>query len=190
MPPAKKRAPSSRPRRPTKAERLQQAKDRRALRWRLAAIVLLVAALAAYLLANRTTPDDRVIAAVEASEACEYDTVTDEDPPAAGDVEDVDPAEPGFYEPNDEAPSDLALLRAMRQGFVVLWYEPERGADDYRGVSDRFGRDLVVVPRPGLPGAVVVTSWERRLVCERFDEGAVVRFTEAFRDRGPEKGFL
>jgi len=169
---------------------VQRAKDRRALRWRLTAIVVLSGALVAFLVVNRTSEDDAVIAALEASGTCDYDTVSNDDPPATGDVGDVDPAEPGFYEPDDEVPSDLALVRSMRQGFVVLWYDPSASSDPYHGVSDRFGRDLIVVPRPGLSRQVAVTAWERRLRCETFDEAAVVRFTEAFRDHAPEKGFL
>ena len=189
MPPAKKRTSTS-ARRPTKAERLQRAKDRRALRWRLTAITVLVAGLAVFVVMNRSSEDDKVIAAAEASGACDYDSVTDQDPPASGDVDDTDPAEPGFYTPDDEPPSDLALLRAMRQGFVVLWYEPTVDVDELHGVSDRFGRDVIVVPRAGLSKPVVLTAWERRLLCERIDDGAAARFVEGFRDRAPEKGFL
>lgn len=189
MPPAKKRtSPSAR--RPTKAERLQRAKDRRALRWRLAVIAVLVAGLVAFVTMNRSSEDDAIIDGAEASGACSYDTVTDEDPPASGDVDDSDPAEPGFYTPDDEAPSDLALLRSMRQGFVVLWYEPSVDVDELHGLSDRFGRDVIVVPRPGLGVPVALTTWERRLLCQRYDETAAARFVEGFRDRGPEKGFL
>jgi hypothetical protein len=187
VPPAKKRTSS---RRPTKAERLQRAKDRRALRWRLTVITLLVVGLAVFVTLNRSSEDDVIVDAAEASGACSYDTVTDEDPPASGDVDAADPAEPGFYTTDDEAPSDLALLRAMRQGFVVLWYEPSVDTDDLLGLSERFGRDLIVVSRPGLSVPVALTAWERRLLCERIDDAAAARFVEGFRDRAPEKGFL
>ena len=151
----------------------------------------MLAALVGVFVFTRADDDAAVIAELEASGACAYDTVTDSDPPSAGDVEAEAPAEPGFYTPDDDAvPSDRALLRAMRQGFVVAWYPPADEPGGLQAVSDRVGRDLIVVPHAGLSTAVVFTAWERRLVCSTFDEAAAARFVDAFRDKGPEKGFL
>lgn len=168
----------------------ERRKQRRALRWRVTIVTALLVVLAAVVLLTRGDDDDGVIAGIEASGTCAYDKVTDEDPPAAGDVEDVEPARPGFYEPADEAPSDLGLLRAMRQGFVVLWYDPKTSLDPLQAISDRFGRDLILVPRPGMARPVALTAWGRRALCTAPDETATARFVEAFRDQGPEKGFL
>jgi hypothetical protein len=43
-----------------------------------------------------------------------------------------------------------------------------------------------VVPSPGLKERIVLTAWEKRLLLDRFDEGAAAAFLEAFRGRGPE----
>lgn len=160
------------------------------MRWRLGAIVVLLAALVVVVWTSRGGEDGTVVSEVEASGACDYDTTSGEDPPASGEVAEVEPAPPGFYELDDEPPADRALLRSMRQGFVVLWYAPAADPDTLRGLSDRFGRDLIVVPRPGLATPFAVTAWERRALCSSADEGAIAAFVEGFRDRGPEKGFL
>jgi hypothetical protein len=174
----------------SKAERLERQKQRRALRWRLTAVIVLLLGLALFVVLNRGGEDDAAIAEVEASGACAYDTRTDEDPPSDGDVDDVEPAEPSFYEPDDELPSDLSLIRAMRQGFVVLWFDPETPVDEVHPLSDRFGRDLIVVPRPGMTTPIAVTAWKRRALCASIDQRAIAAFVDGFRDRAPEKGFL
>jgi hypothetical protein len=180
---------STRPRM-TKAEQARRDLERRSIKRRLIVAAVLVVGLGAFVVFTRADEDAAVIAELEASGVCHYDTVTDGDPPAGGDVGDVDPAEPGFYEDVDAAPSDVALIKAMRQGFIVLWYPAGTPPDGFHDLSDRFGRDLIVVPRPGQEAAAAVTAWGRRLVCSSVDEAAITRFTEAYRDKGPEKGFL
>ena len=141
----------------------------------------------------RTRPEGDVVAEIEASGSCEYTAAAEGDPPAGGDTGDADAAEPGFYRMGDPVPSDQSLVKAMRRGFVVLWYREEASKselDAAESLSDRFGRDLIVVPRSPLTEPLVVTAWERRLHCTQVDETSIARFTEAFRDKGPEKGFL
>ena len=154
------------------------------------ALIVVVAGVVVY---SRIGADGDVIAQLEASGNCEYDTVVDGDPPAGGDPGETEAAEPGFYRIGDETPSADALVKAMRRGFVVLWYRTEARqaeVDVATSLSDRFGRDLIVVPKSPLTHPMIVTAWERRLRCTSPDEDAIARFTEAFRDAGPEKGFL
>ena len=113
------------------------------------------------------------------------------DPPAGGPHE-PQAANPGFYE-GTRAPSDGQLVHAMEHGFVVLWYKPDlppEKMDQLEQLSDQFGRELIVVPRPSLEGQVAVTAWHKRLLCGELVPDKVARFTEAFKDQGPEKGFL
>ncbi|HUP84901.1 MAG TPA: DUF3105 domain-containing protein [Acidimicrobiales bacterium] len=113
------------------------------------------------------------------------------DPPAGGAHTDA-AANPGNYR-TKEAPSDGELVHAMQHGFVILWVKPglsdaEQGEVD--GLSNQFGRELIVVERPSLEGDVAVTAWHKRLLCRRLERAKVATFTNAFKDRGPEKGFL
>ncbi|HEX7166111.1 MAG TPA: DUF3105 domain-containing protein, partial [Acidimicrobiales bacterium] len=120
---------------------------------------------------------------------CDYDTDPTADPPAGGEPA-GDAAEPGFYRKGEPPPADRALVRSMRRGFTVLWYGDGARDDVLNGLSERFGRELIVVPREGLPTTYAVTAWERRLRCDGHDDAAMARFVDAFRDSGPEKGFL
>jgi hypothetical protein len=59
----------------------------------------------------------------------------------------------------------------------------------------RSRRWVLVVPRPSLPTALAATAWRRRLLCPdgadplRAD-GPIGNFVTAFRNQGPEKGFV
>jgi hypothetical protein len=81
----------------------------------------------------------------------------------------------------------------MEHGFVVLWYKPDLPAEEMAKVeriSDRHGRELIVVPRRSLGGPVAVTAWHVRFLCSAIDAVPVSDFIRAHVDRGPEKGFL
>jgi hypothetical protein len=96
--------------------------------------------------------------------------------------------ETGFY---SEPQRPTELVHALEHGNIVIYYDQpgpraleqlRRWADTYQGQWD----GVVVVPSPGLKERIVLTAWEKRLLLDRFDEGAAAAFLEAFRGRGPE----
>lgn len=217
-PPAKgsssrsKGAPASRKgsaaRRPA-AQPTRREKEARALRNRLilGALILVIAGGVIFL-AARPDPARPVIEQLEAGAGgCDYDTKHDGtaanqnehipnptytvDPPAGG-AHQPQAANPGFYRPG-KAPADGQLVHANEHGFIILWYRadlpPEKMAS-LEELSDEFGRELIVVPRPTLVGEVAVTAWHKRLVCDELVPEKVALFTRSFKDQGPEKGFL
>ena len=113
------------------------------------------------------------------------------DPPAGG-PHLATPANPGFYRPGS-APPDGQLVHAQEHGFVVLWYRPDlpdAELTQLEQLSDQFGRELLLVPRESLTGEIAVTAWHKRMLCQELFPEQVSRFTRAFVDKGPEKGFL
>jgi len=46
---------------------------------------------------------------------------------------------------------------------------------------------FIVIPRPSLDSRIAVTAWARVDKMETVDEGRITAFTNAFRDKGPEK---
>lgn len=217
-PPAKRSSPASKsaptPRkgsgakRPA-AQRTRREKEARALRNRLifGALALVVAGGVIFL-AARPDPARPVIEQLEAGAGgCDYDTKHDGtapeqeehipnpvfkvDPPAGG-AHEPQAANPGFYRPG-KAPSDGKLVHANEHGFIVLWYRPDLPPDKVASLeelSDEFGRELIVAPRPSLKGEVAVTAWHKRLVCRELVPEKVALFTRSFKDQGREKGFL
>ncbi|HET9444002.1 MAG TPA: DUF3105 domain-containing protein [Acidimicrobiales bacterium] len=193
----------------SRTERLEAARRQRQrrsvwLRLGVAGAALLVVAVVLFT-ANRS---DSVVSRLEAGPGdCAYDTEFDGtartqsdhidgptytvDPPAGG-AHEPTAAAPGFYEAGD-VPSDGKLVHAMEHGFVVLWHRPDVSdatREEIEALSDRFGRELIVAPRASLSAEVAVTAWHRRLLCQQLDPDAVALFTNSYKDKGPETGFL
>ncbi|MGH9009047.1 MAG: DUF3105 domain-containing protein [Acidimicrobiia bacterium] len=61
--------------------------------------------------------------------------------------------------------------------------------DGLRDLARRH-RWVLVVPRPSLPTALAATAWHRRLLCPDGADGPIGTFVTAFRNQGPEKGFV
>ena len=203
----KKKAPAKR--QSPAAQRARQAQEARALKRRLIVSgVLVVLAGAVVFLAARPESGPSVRDQLEAGAgSCVYDTEFDGtkgnqgdhvknptyevDPPAGG-PHLASPANPGFYT-GAKIPADGNLVHAMEHGFVVLWVHPDLSEEkmgEVEDLSDRFGRELIVVERPGLTGEVAVTAWHRRLLCGELVAAKVALFTSEYKDQGPEKGFL
>lgn len=112
-------------------------------------------------------------------------------PPAGGNHDPL-PSPAGFYDLAN-APSDAHLVHSLEHGFVVVWYRPEGVAEaTVEGLRElaRSHRWVIVVPRPPLPTALAATAWHRRLLCPDGATGPIGSFVTAFRNQGPEKGFV
>ena len=98
-----------------------------------------------------------------------------------------------------------AILHAWNQATDRLQATHEALRAEVRRLSDeleaknrelaRSRRWVLVVPRPSLPTALAATAWRRRLACpEGADplraDGPIGNFVTAFRNQGPEKGFV
>jgi hypothetical protein len=200
-PPAKRSSPA--------AQRAREAREARALKRRLIVSgILVVLAGVVVFFAARPESSPSVPDQLEAGAgSCRYDTQFDGtkanqgdhvpnptykvDPPAGG-PHLATPARPGYYL-GKAAPADGQLVHAMEHGFVVLWVNPDLPKErltEVEDLSDQFGRELIVVSRPGLSGEVAVTAWHKRLRCGELVPTKVALFTKSFKDEGPEKGFL
>jgi hypothetical protein len=112
-------------------------------------------------------------------------------PPAGGDHDAV-PSPAGFYEPAG-IPGDGRVVHSLEHGFVVVWYQPAGvGPATVDWLRDLAGRRrwVLVVPRPAMSTALAATAWHRRLLCPDGAAGPIADFVTAFRDQGPEKGFV
>jgi len=196
---------------PTRAERLaaaEAARRRRALRNR----ALLAAALAAVLVGvtlvvvNNRREETRITRQLEAG-GCEVDSKADADagstqsrnhvpaptykvnPPAGGNHL-ATPAGAGVYTVTN-APPEGQVVHSMEHGYVILWHVPELAADraeELRTLANKYDRDVLMVPRAGMPVPVAATAWHRRLLCGgSSDMAALEKFIVDFRNKGPEK---
>ncbi|MEW6475103.1 MAG: DUF3105 domain-containing protein [Actinomycetota bacterium] len=114
-------------------------------------------------------------------------------PPAGGDHDPV-PSPAGFYTEAD-VPTDGHLVHSLEHGFVIIWYQPAGvSAATLDWLRDLAGRAkwILVVPRPSMATPLAATAWHRRLLCPDGPDmqEPISTFVTAFRNQGPEKGFV
>ena len=196
---------------PTRTERLaaaEAARRRKATRTRalIAGGLVAVLALLTVTIINSRRSNDRVVSALEASGACEYDSRTDSDsgagrnhvngivgykvdPPSGGN-HNPSPAPPGIFTA-ENTPPEAQLVHSLEHGYVIIWHRPDldpAALGELRNLADKYNRDVLLVPRGSLSeGPVAATAWHRRLLCERTDAEALERFVTDYRNKGPEK---
>ncbi len=97
----------------------------------------------------------------------------------------------GFYE---ESAPDEQLVHNLEHGHVVISYDCRKLDDcetvksQLRGIFERYdGWKVTVVPRENADAAIALTAWGRIDKLDRFDEGRITAFIDAWRDRGPEQ---
>lgn len=112
------------------------------------------------------------------------------DPPTSG-WHYTDTLEAGFHE--QPVPDEL-LVHNLEHGHIVIAYDCSKLADcetvkaQLRGIVGRFNSwKVTVVPRQNADAAIALTAWGRMDKLDHFDEGRIVAFVNAWRDRGPER---
>ena len=98
------------------------------------------------------------------------------------------PLSPGFY---TSAQRSEMLVHSLEHGNVVIYYETlDAGAEEslreWAKLFTAAWSGVIVVPKPGLGKAIVLTAWTRSLRLDRFEPKAMAAFVDAFRGRGPE----
>jgi hypothetical protein len=195
---------------PSRAERLaaaEAARRRKASRNRalIGAGLVAVLVLLVVTVSNSRRSNDRVVADLESSGACKYDTKSDTDSGAgnnhvSGDIAyQVDPPAGGNHNPTaagpgiftlETKPPDGQIVHALEHGYVAIWYRPDldpAALDQLKTLANKYDRDVLLVPRPSLTEPVAATAWHHRLLCSRPDVTALERFVTAYRNKGPEK---
>ena len=109
------------------------------------------------------------------------------DPPTSG-PHDLTWVPTGVY---DAAQSPGRLVHSLEHGNIVIYYDKLdplalETLGGWSGLYDGQWDGIVVVPRPGLGQAVILTAWNKRLRLQSFDPEAGAAFIDAFRGRGPE----
>jgi len=192
----------------TRAERIeaaQKARRRRSLLTRtiIAVVVAAVISGIASLVSSDRRSTQKSIDRMEAG-GCRFDRKADGDagtgrnhvldpsyrvnPPSGGDHL-VNAAGPGIYTA-ETMPPDGQVVHSQEHGYVILWYRPdlpEEQITELRGITSRYSKDVLLVPRPSLPVPVAGTAWHRRLLCKKSDAKALDLFVTTYRNEGPEK---
>lgn len=98
--------------------------------------------------------------------------------------------QPGFY---TSAQTAERLVHDLEHGNVVIYYDKTKLSDAemdaLKALPKKFNKDfqgVIAVPREDAKHAIILTAWENALRLEKFDQGRVDQFVDAFRGRGPE----
>ena len=71
----------------------------------------------------------------------------------------------------------------LEDGGVVVQYNcecPDLVAK-LKAIVDRYDRQVILAPYPGMPHKIALTAWTRLDTMDELDEGRVTRFIEAYR---------
>ncbi len=208
-PPVSRKPPraASRPAGPTRreVEREAQAKQTssEALKRKLIAgglAVAAVATVAGYLVSRGKASDELRTALTSGS--CTVDDKADRisggdghvasptytvNPPAGGDHL-ASAARGGVYA-GTAVPSDGLLVHSQEHGYVVVWHEPGLPTPQLNALTTfekRHAGDVIVAERADLPTAVAATAWNARLLCGAVEAEPLQRFFDEHVGKGPE----
>ena len=196
-------APAGPTKRQLEREAQRKQERREALRRKLVAAGLALAAVAAvagYVVMDRR--QDAELREALTSGSCELDTEADEisggdghvtsprytvNPPAGGDHL-ATPARSGVYE-GASVPPDGQLVHSLEHGYIVVWHAPDLPAEQKAQLEElatRHEPDVIVAERRDLPVPVAATAWNDRLLCQAVEPDALDRFYAEHVGDGPE----
>jgi len=71
----------------------------------------------------------------------------------------------------------------LEDGGVVVQYNCECPdlAAKLRGVVEKYDKQVILAPYPGMPSTIALTAWTRIETLSAFDEKRIRRFIEAYR---------
>lgn len=197
------------PRPGSRAERLEaarRARRRKAVLTRVTVVgvVVILAAVVAYIVVSNRQEKSQAIEKLEKG-SCQYDEEYDRDggagrnhvngnlqydtnPPSGGD-HNPQAAPPSQYTAQN-APPDAQVVHSMEHGYVIIWYKPDLSEDavnQLKAVTDKYSRDVLLVPRANMDTPVAATVWHKRLLCQNAEPDTLDTFITSYRNQGPEK---
>lgn len=109
------------------------------------------------------------------------------DPPTSG-IHAKTWTEPGVYDTPQLA---TQLVHALEHGNIVIYYDrPDEAVLDtlktWAGLYRSQWSGVIMVPKPGIGTAIVLSAWKRVLRLKTFDAAAAAAFIDKYRGRGPE----
>lgn len=106
-------------------------------------------------------------------------------PPTSG-CHDSKPASWGNY---DQTLPDAVIIHNLEHGGIWISYQPDLEAKQVEQLKDmaRRYRKIIVEPRGQNDAPIALAAWGRLQKLDQYDESAILKFIEAFHDKGPEK---
>jgi len=88
-----------------------------------------------------------------------------------------------------EIPDEVVLHNLEHGG---IWISYKDSGDDalvekLETLASRYRSKVILTPRPRNDSPIAVAAWERLLKLDTYDEGRIVAFINAYRNKGPER---
>lgn len=97
------------------------------------------------------------------------------------------PAAWGAY---DEAVPDEKIVHNLEHGGIWISFKPENVSNEavtqLKDFANRY-KGVIIAPREQNDSPIALAAWGRLQKLEQYDENAIIRFIEAFYNKGPEK---
>ena len=93
---------------------------------------------------------------------------------------------PGAF--REEIPDEI-LVHNLEHGCIWVSHKDAKDADlvaKLEGLAAQYPTSVVLTVRSKNDSAIAVAAWRRLLKLEKYDEGQIVAFIKAFRNKGPE----
>lgn len=121
-------------------------------------------------------------------------------PPSSGPHWNISGEAPVNWGISDDPVPDEAQLHNLEHGGVMIQYNCRDCPELVTALKDFYNRytpthrlpffpnstKIVVAPYYDMPDRIALTAWSRIDTFNNYDEDRIVRFVEAYRDKGPE----
>ncbi len=88
-----------------------------------------------------------------------------------------------------EIPDQVIVHNLEHGGIWISYRDPSNTelVDRLETLAGRYRSKVIVTPRPQNDAPIAVAAWTRLMKLDEYDEDKIVRFIEAYRNRGPEQ---
>jgi hypothetical protein len=85
---------------------------------------------------------------------------------------------------------DQVIIHNLEHGGIWISYRDPSDTelvDRLEALAARYRSKVIVTPRPQNDAPIAVAAWTRLMKLDAYDEDKIVRFIEAYRNKGPEQ---
>lgn len=88
-----------------------------------------------------------------------------------------------------EIPDEIVLHNLEHGGIWISYKDPGDAelVEKLESLVARYRSKVILTPRPRNDSPIAVAAWERLLKLDTYDEGRIVAFINAYRNKGPER---
>ena len=89
----------------------------------------------------------------------------------------------------DAIPDEILIHNLEHGGIWISYKDPNDTAlvEKLEALASRYRSKVIVTPRPSNDAPIAVAAWTKLMKLQVFDEAAIVKFIDAYKNKGPEK---